>query len=297
MRFAILLEVFLSGMVFFGRVVGGGNIAEAFGTAIGSGVTGAMTLIGFATVAAWLIERKGITIDYFNTWRVRDLRFLDFAVWDWADVSEWISAGASKHKRAAMNSGTANNPYDYIHTYGWTIRQSSAGRGVGAIVVGVVFILWWMGVLHFGLTPIAVDYSTLHINPGLLDTIDYPALKAALYWPVLVYFAALIAFGAVVLIYPRGVRLRGLIDMALGLSSMALVAWVWTGSPIANIVRVDTVQAFVSKVQAFFQHPLPFPLETGLTIVLILTAFGGFCRAVGGLWEVITGFPRYRSDG
>ncbi len=296
-RFAILLEVFLSAMVFFGRVIGGGNIAEAFGTAIGSGVTGAMTLIGFATVAAWIIERKGITIDYFNTWRVRDLRFLDFAFMEWADVSEWVSAGASRHRRAAMTSGTANNPYDYSHTYNWSMRQSSAGRGVGAIVVGVVFLLWWMGVLSFGLTPIMVDYSAMHINPGLLDTINYPALKAALYWPVLVYFAILIAFGAVVLIYPRGVRLRGLIDMALGLASMALVAWVWTASPIANIVRVDSLQVFVDKVQAFFEHPLPVPLETGVTVVLLLTAFGGFCRAAGGLWEVITGFPRYPGDG
>ena len=37
-------------------------------------VTGSATLIGFATAAAWLIERRGIRIDYLDNWRVRDLR-------------------------------------------------------------------------------------------------------------------------------------------------------------------------------------------------------------------------------
>ena len=293
-RFAIILEVCVSFIVFIARAFSGGNIADAFGTTIGSGVSGAMTLIGFATVAAWLIERKGITIGYFKTWRVRDLRFLDFAFWDWADVSEWLAA-KSPSRAARAAAAAASGPYDYSH-YGWNMRQSAASRGVGAIVVGVVFILWWIGVLHFGLSPVAVDFSAVNVNPGRLASIDYPAMKTALYWPVLAYFAALILFGMAVLVYPRGVRLRGLIDIAIGLSGMALVAWVWTASPIAGIVSVASGQELGQHLQAFVEHPVPVPLETVVTVILVLTAFGGFCRTLGGLWEVLTGAPRYAGD-
>ncbi|MGA9657698.1 MAG: hypothetical protein WBQ60_01160 [Asticcacaulis sp.] len=291
-RFAVILEVLISAIVFLARVFGGANPGEAFGTAIGTGITGTMTLIGFATVAAWIIERKGITIDYFKTWRVRDLRFLDFAFWDWADISDWFVAKGYDKKA----EGTKNYSYSYAHTNSWHLHQSSAGRGVAAIAFSVVFILWWIGVLSFGLAPIPVDYAALHIDPGALAHIDYPALKAALYWPVLVYFIGLGVFGATVLTYPRGVRLRGLIDLLIGLSVIGLAAWVWTISPIASVVQVASVAELFGRIQAFFAQPLPVPLELVVTVWLILFAFGGVCRVLGGLWEVVIGAPRYPGD-
>ncbi len=289
-RMAVLLEVVVSALVFFGRIMAGANPAEAFGTAIGSGITGVMTLIGFATVAAWMIERKGITIDYFNTWRVRDLRFLDFAAWDWADVSAWMD----NWRKGAPYRAAAYRGYNIRAD--WNLRQSSAGRGVGAIVVGVVFLLWWIGLLNFGLTPIPVDYAALHIDPGALAHVDWLALKAAAYWPVVAWCIALILFGAVILTRPRSVRLRGVIDMIIGLAGLAIALWIWTASPVTDIVRVDSVQVLLQRLQAFFIHPLPIPLELAATVVLILFAFSALCRAVGGLWEFLTGAPRYPGD-
>ncbi len=288
-RLAIILELLISAIVFFGRIVGGANPAQAFGTAIGTGITGVMTLIGFATVAAWIIERKGITIDYFKTWRVRDLRFLDFPIWNWSDFSDSMD----KWQRGVPYRAAAR---DYSAYHGWNLRQSSAGRGVGAIVAGVVFILWWVGVLSFGLRPIPVDYASLHVDPGALAHVDWPALKATLYWPVLAWLAATVLFGAAVLTWPRGVRLRGVIDMVIGLSVMGLAGWVWTASPISDVVRVDNVPHLFQRVQAFFANPLPVPLELAVTVFLILFAFGGACRALGGLWELLTGAPRYPGD-
>ncbi|HTM82905.1 HAAS signaling domain-containing protein [Asticcacaulis sp.] len=286
-RMAVILEVVISALVFFGRLMAGANPAEALGTAIGSGITGVMTLIGFATVAAWIIERKGITIAYFKTWRVRDLRFLDFAAWDWADVSDWMAARTPRPQAAS---------HDYGAYYGWNLRQSSAGRGVSAIVAGVVFILWWVGALSFGLTPIPVDYASLHVDPGALAHVDWPALKAAVYWPVLAWSLALILFGTVILTWPRGVRLRGVIDIFMGLAGLAIALWIWTASPVANAIRVDSVQVLLQRIQAFFIQPLPIPLELAATVFLILFAFGAFCRALGGLWELLTGAPRYPGD-
>jgi hypothetical protein len=284
-RLAVILELVISALVFFGRIVGGANPAQAFGTALGTGITGVMTLIGFATVAAWIIERKGITIDYFKTWRVRDLRFLDFPIWEWSDLSEWMTARAPRPQAA--------RPYSAYH---WNLRQSSAGRGVGIIVAGVVFILWWVGILSFGLRPMPVDYASLHVDPGALAAIDWPALKAAVYWPVLAWFAALILSGIVILAWPRSVRMRGVLDMAIGLSVLGLAGWVWTASPIADVVRVDSADHLFQRIGAFFAQPLPIPLELAATVFLILFAFGGACRALGGLWELLTGAPRYPGD-
>jgi len=292
-RLAVLLEIVISVIVFFGRIVGGANPAQAFGTALGSGLTGVMTLIGFATVAAWIIERKGIPIDYFKTWRVRDLRFLDFPVWNWSDFSDSLDKWQRGAPYRTNARGFGARGHDAYH---WNLRQSSAGRGVGAIAMGTVFILWWVGVLSFGLRPIPVDYTSLHVDPGALANVDWLALKAAVYWPVLAYFAALILFGAAVLIWPRGVRLRGVIDMAIGVSVMGLASWVWTASPVADAVHVDSVAHLFQRIGAFFSQPLPIPLELAATVFLILFAFGGACRALGGLWELLTGAPRYPGD-
>lgn len=300
-RMIVLIEVCASVFVFLARVISGVNVAEAFGQAIGSGLTGTMTLIGFATVAAWLIERKSINIDYLNNWRVRDLRFLDFAFWDWADINEWVDKmNTSKTGGYGRTSNpTADSYYGFNIDrigHGWTLRQSSAGRAVAIIVAGTVFVLWWTGLLRFGLTPLTLDYQAMNIDAGALANVDFAALKAAVYWPILAYFAAVIGFGFVVLLNPRGVRMRGVLDIAIGLSGMALAAWVWTASPLADIVRVTSVQSVIERIAAFFAHPVPVPLELLATLMVIGMAFGGFCRVIGGLWETLSGAPRYAHD-
>ena len=292
-RFAIVIEVVVSLIVFVARVIGGADFGQAFGNAIGSGLTGVMTLVGIITVAAWIMERKGVTVDYFKTWRVRDLRFLDFAFWDWADAGEWLAA--LDQRRGAPPFEFKSREYGHMYQT-WTLRQSSAGRGVAAIVLGVVFLLWWAGVISFGLAPVPVDYAALNVDPGRLANVDYAAFKTALYWPVLAYFTAVIALGGVVLAFPRSVRLRGVIDIVLGAAIVALVGWTWTDSPIAGVVHLGSVPELFQRIGAFFEHPTPFPLELAVTVFLIFVAFGGLFRALGGVWEVLTGWPRYVGD-
>ena len=303
-RLIVVVQVCVSIIVFFARIIAGGNVAEAFGQAIGSGVTGAMTLIGFATVAAWLIERKTIHIDYFNTWRVRDLRFLDFALLDWSDIGAWLARVECKRPQARpgdagqTGKGSARGGrYDDRYLYRtWSVRHASAGRGIGMMVVGGIFILWWLGIIHFGLAPLPLDYAAMHIDPGALATVDFAALKAVLYLPVLAYAAALVALGAIILIYPRGVRVRGLINVVLGLSALAIAAWLWTLSPIGDAIRVHTLHAFFERIIAVFTHPVPVPLVTLVMAGVVFMGIGAFFRAIGGLWELTFGIPRYPGD-
>ena len=49
-------------------------------------------LIGVATCAAWFIERRGARIGYLDSWRVRDLRYLEMVAWDFATWRDWCRA-------------------------------------------------------------------------------------------------------------------------------------------------------------------------------------------------------------
>ncbi|ESQ92982.1 hypothetical protein ABAC460_01655 [Asticcacaulis sp. AC460] len=291
-RFAVIIQVCVSVIVFAARILSGGDIAEAFGSAIGSGVTGAMTLIGFATVAAWLVERKGIKVDYLNAWRVQDLRFLDFAFWDWTDVQEWMAQmNSSKH-------GTMTAGFDFSDDFR-AIGRSTTGRGIGTIVGGVVLLLWWVGLLRFGFSSISFDFGTLGLDPGALAQVDWPAFKAEVFGPFVAYFAALITYGMVVLVHPAGVRLRGAIDIVIGVMAIAISAWIGMSSSIAPVVGVDSVAELIERTLAMAAHPVPVPLTTVVTLILTFTAIGGFFRALRGLWAVVVGAyaERYRLAG
>lgn len=278
-RLAILIQIAVSALVFFGRVVGGGNIGQAFGAAIGSGVTGVMTMIGFATIAAWLIDRKAIKVDYLNTWRVQDLRFLDFAAGDWSDMREWFRSGGypSSPRRQADRD--------------WTLRRSAVSRGIGAIVGAVFVILWWTGVIRFGLAAFSPAQLPMFDFGGMAD-VDWAGFKAAVYWPVLAYLGVIIALGAMMLARPRAVRLRGLIDMVVGAAILAFVGWVWFVSPIAAMVSVASGPELGTRVSALMAHPVPLPVPTLVMVILLFTAVGGAGRILFGLWEVLSGVPR-----
>ncbi|THD77911.1 MAG: hypothetical protein E7812_11995 [Phenylobacterium sp.] len=90
-KVGVAIQVAVAVLVLFGRALAGGDFAYALGRAIDSAVGGILVLVGVATVVAWLIERQGFRIGYFETWRVRDLRFLEFAAWDWDTLRDWLA--------------------------------------------------------------------------------------------------------------------------------------------------------------------------------------------------------------
>jgi hypothetical protein len=288
-RLAILIEVFASALVFFTHMLSGADPAQALGQALASGLGGILTLIGFATAAAWVIERKAVRIDYLDRWRVRDLRFLDFALWDWSDLGDMMS-GPTKGAAPGPKPDRWPQPYPAPRRYGW--RRSSTGHGVAAIVFGVMFILWWTGLIHFGLTPFPFTHNDA-IDPGGLARIDWAALKALVYWPVIAYAAILILFGAMMLAWPDAVRLRGLIDMTLGMTGLGVALWLWTASPLADPLQLGTSEQLIARFTAFLNHPVPVPLELMAGLIVLFSAIGAGFRILGGLWEALTGAPRY----
>ena len=256
---SISIGLAISAVVFLAKALGGGDVAAAFGQAVASGFSLIVTVIGAATIAAWMADYFGVSMRP-DQWRVKDLRFLSLAYFDFDALGD----------RAKRVAGTPRRV------------RATAARGIGMIAYGSIFLLWWIGVLNFGLARNAGELHAAGLDPGPLAAVDWAGFKAMLFWPVLAYGAAVIASGALILARPRAVRLFGVYEVVTGAATVALMAWIWTASPVAAAIHVDTAAEFIVRVKSF-AGPAPFPLTPMVMLTVAGMALGGAINLVGGL--------------
>lgn len=290
LKAGIAIQVVVGLAVVLVRTVATGDLPEALGRAIGSGVTGALVLIGAATCAAWFIERRGARIDYLDRWRVRDLRMLEIAAWDFDTLRDWIGARQSQHRRDARHRGPGQSPMQATPSAPWRPAMRAIARGLGFIALGSVLVLWWTGVVPLGLGLDATDWAALDVAPGALAKVDWIGLRALLFWPVLAYAAAFVAQGAIMLAYPHAVRLQGLLEAARGAALLGFCVWLWTISPVAGAIGVANQAEFVARMAMLARTP-PLPLEPIATIVVISVGLSACARIGRGLWNLAFGGP------
>ncbi len=281
---SVTVELGLTALVFIASLIGGAYPPSAFGQAVGSGVTGAAVLIGVATAAAWLIERLEVRIAYFDRWRVRDLRGLEFAAWD----LEALSAVLSRRKAAAAASGRQGAARDR-HV------RSSSSRALDSLASGTVLLLLLVGLAPFHLVGGADWLSRLGLG-GALAKVDWRAFATQAYWPLLALALAEVLLGLTGLARPRAVRLRGLIDMAIGAGMLSLTGWIWFASPIAVAVGIDSLPDLAGRVHGLFQGRVWDSVATWISLGLVFIALGGLRRVVRGVAVAILG-GRLHSDG
>ncbi len=317
----IALQIATAVIVVLVRTVAFGNFSQILSQAIGSGVTGGLTLIGAATCVAWFIERRGTRLDYLDKWRVRELRYLEIVSWDFDTLREWMGGrkwpyphdrsrhgptppapppsaasgpaapkpGAPRPAPPASMSAIPPMPPS------WHPVVQATSRGIGFIAVGTLLVLWWTGVLPvpFGLGP--VDWARLNLSLGALADVDWSAMRALLFWPVLAYGVLVILQGAMLLAHPFAVRLQGLMDAVRGLVLLAFCAWLWTLSPMANVVAVTFPADFISRMAMFADTP-PLPLEPVATLAVLCTGLSACGRMVRGLLNLAFGHPPFYVD-
>jgi hypothetical protein len=292
----LVIQAILACVVFVFSSLAYGDVGYGFIRALAVGVTGSATLVGFATAAAWLIERHRIRIGYLDNWRVRDLRAftraaesLDAAFKDWGS--------GLQRQRYARERWAAARDYDPPPEVrpSWTPpRQPSrpwpAARGLALMTWSALLLLWWIGGFHI-LGPRGLNDVRPVFDPGPLAATDWGALKAALFLPVLAYIFAMMAHGAILTAWPRQIRLHGLMDVVTGAALLALVAWVWNLPALAS-VQVDSVAEFIVRMVQGFAHGPPFLLSAFITASLAATGFGAVCRMIQGLFEALLGGRR-----
>jgi len=249
------------------------DMATAFGRATGSITSGVVTLVGLATIAAWLIERSGARIAYLERWRVKDLKVLDLAAWDLSALRDSARAG----------SRTPWAPRRYF----W--RSSPTARGLSEIAIAAVLGLWWVGALRFDFVGSWDDLRELGVDPDGLVHTDWASLKAALLPPGLIYCAGLATLGGVRLFRPSAARILGAMDLGIALWVLAVTAWVWLASPLAAYVQGGSVTGMALHIKMAIDHGFTLTVPDVLTLCLIFTAMGAIGRATRGLWTMGAG--------
>ena len=283
-KVGIILQLAIGLVVLLVRSIGG-DFPEAFGQAMGSAITGVLIIVGLATIAAWLIERQGWQIEYLKTWRVRDLRMLDFAAWDLDAVRNWLTSRSGARARAART--------EYVRTIrARRVHRSIVGNALAAIAAGTVFVLLWTRVMPFDLVGHAHDLQDLGLAPGALAGVDWHGLRESLFWPVLAYAGFIILRGVLGLAWPRAVRFHGLLEAVSGVISLIFFAWVWNASPIAAAIRVDSVSEFALRMTQFKTLAPLIPLPPILTIAVLGCAISGAIVVLTGLWLMLVGGGR-----
>jgi len=250
-------------------VVGDVEVGRAIGQAFHSIFQSAIMLIGFATIAGFIIERQKEKPAFLREWRVKDLGLFEFGG---SLNAEAVSRG--------LNEGD------------WTLksprkprRASPMARAVGSAVGWSVVLLWWIGWLP-------LTHTSPEVLGAVIGGVDYSLmlgdLHALLYWPVIAFGLARIVFDVMHAARPDGVRFTALGDIGFGAAELALFGWLWLYSPLSKVVFVPTVEAFIERVRDTVNTgwwPLP-------TILMLCVAFG-FLHAVykvgSGLVRLATG--------
>jgi hypothetical protein len=263
---ALVMTTIVSGAAFVVRVIEGWNIGSALGAGIYSVLQGLIVSVGVATLAAWLVERSGYHIAYLDRWRVRDLRGLEFASWD---LDDWGRALTTRRATKATD-GLGPVKADNNENRPRRPARTPADRAIAAIVGSAVFLLWWLGGLGFGL-------SGLFPAPGGLD---WSAIKAQLFWPVLVYYVLIIGQQALILAWPRRRMLLGATKAAMGAALLAGAAWAWLTPPLGPVLRG---RALAQSFEQLGRDPTSIAV---LTVVVL--AYVGAVRMLQGLWRMLT---------
>lgn len=276
---AAAIQAALALVVFAVKALAGGDLVRAFDQALASAVSGTLALAGLATAVAWGVERWGLRIGYLDRWRVRDLKGLELAAWDWDGWRErWGVLWAPSPPRDWRRFGAPGAPRSV---------SELAGRSLGGIAWGVVLLLWWTGLLPVVLVGAPGDLRELGVDLGPLASVDWEALKAALTPAVVLYCVLAVAQGVLWIANPGAVRLQGGIDLLIAADVLGAAGWLWTASPLAPAVAAPSLSALAVRLRHGFDHGAPYLLADVLAVAGLVLAFGGVCRALRGAWELL----------
>lgn len=253
----------------FQLAFGGLDISQAFGRIISNSVQGGIALVGVATIAGFILERHPERPAFLKEWRVQDLHLFELGALDTEALERQFKGaqadGPRKHRHVRIDTG------------------SPAANALAGAMAFTVLLLWWTGLL-----PIA------DLRPGagswVFDGVDYGAILTSIvevaFWPILAYLGCRIALELYRAWRPRARRSIALGQLALAGARLAGLLWLWNVSALSPVIRVDTVQAFIDRVQA-----LPFNWFDPPTLLMILVIFN-MIEAVGtglkSLWRLAT---------
>ena len=100
-------------------------------------------------------------------------------------------------------------------------NRISRANSIGELVGGLVFALWWVDVLQLP----SIDPVQIALAP----------IWTSFYWPILLVVLASVAMAAVNTVRPWWTRLRSRLSLGIGLVELAVVGFLLTAGPWAEI--------------------------------------------------------------
>lgn len=247
-------------------LVGELSFAQGIGHAFSNVFSGAITLIGFAAIGGFIMERMPEKPKFLREWRVKDLHLYELAAFDTEAIERSIK-DSPKSKNMSM---------------GWK-SSSPAANALGAAMGFTVLLLWWTGVL-----PIA------DLRPGagsfVIGDIDYGSILTQIvelaFWPILAYLAARIGLELFKAWRPNARRVAALGQLTLALVRLGGVLWLWSHSPLSPVIHVGSMQALIDGVQRMAHGH--FSLATLLTLMVIFMLVETVGDILGSAWRLAT---------
>lgn len=248
-------------------MVGEIGAAQWVGKIINGVIGGGITLIGVATIAGFILERQATKPKFMTEWRVKDLAVFELGSLD-AEALERQFGGAT--------------PFKIRRRSAWRRDGSLVGNALASATVTLVVMLWWTGLL-----PIA------DLRPGagavVIGGVDYGAILTSIveiaFWPILAYLTARIVFELFRAWRPSALRRAALGNFGLAALRLAGAWWLWTISPLAPLIYVDSLQGVVDAARSLTSGNIS--VAAILTLCVVFTMVEAIWTMVASLWALV----------
>lgn len=136
------------------------------------------------------------------------------------------------------------------------------------VAAGVVFLLWWTGVIHLPITAQGPDFR---IEPA--------PIIAQLYWPILVLVAVRLVENLIDWIRPRWKAVRGVLAVGTTVAALGLLALIYQAGHWATIVSTG--------MPADKAAELDKSLNLGLKIAIVVVGVVWAWQCLVVLWRLV----------
>jgi len=137
------------------------------------------------------------------------------------------------------------------------------------MVMGGVFLLWWLGLIHFSsLIPMSAAFR-LELAP----------VFAELHWPIAAYIVAEMGVNSLELFNPGAVRTNATLSLLKNLAGCAIVVYLLQAGHWLQVIAPGLGPDVLARTQAGF--------DLGMRIGIFATAFILAGKAVWDLWRLI----------
>jgi len=252
----------------------GRSISQAFHGFISSG----LTLIGSITVIGAVMEHLGYRPAWMDKWRVKEL-----SAFGLSDPAAWGAAmGGTKAAKATWA------PRSPGRAKGWP-----GGEYLFSFLVTGVFVLWWIGAIHFpGVMHVGLRGEDADVTGGPIWT--------TLYGAILLYAVAHMAVDLASLARPAAVRMRAAAQVIIAAAGLWLTWTIFEAEHWFTLTRDgetarvagDWVMLDVDRLRTLGEGTRDLADVAGalsliLTWVLAISAIGLVFKIVANLWRVV----------